>query len=402
MARVTIVQYAGDYRETFERFEAGGQSTYQAQRYSVNFVAGLAARHEQVAVICSQTAEPYDEVLGNGVRAIGMGFQGPVEERRYVDCIASTKPTHLVATTPYRPMLAWAIANRVPTIAVLADSFDGRRLRDRYRNYLLKRQLNDPLIDWVGNHGLNACLSLLDIGVSPQKVVPWDWPPSFRPEEREPRTREPGPLRLTYVGGVLAAKGVGDLLDAIALLRQRGVGVTAVINGPDAGGAMAAHAASLSLGDAVTFAGPIPNEAVPAAMRDADAVVVPSRHEYPEGLPLTIYEALSARTPILASDHPMFKGALVHNESAIVFRASDPASMAAAIEELGNDSARYAALSEATAAAWQRLQLPVVWGELVGRWLDGGDEGRRWIGDHAIASGRYDERLAERRLARKG
>jgi len=41
-------------------------------------------------------------------------------------------------------------------------------------------------------------------------------------------------------------------------------------------------------------------------MRSADAIVIPSRHEYPEGLPLTIYEALAARTPIVASDHQCF------------------------------------------------------------------------------------------------
>jgi hypothetical protein len=42
--RLTIVQYAGDYREAWERFEAGGKATYQAQRYSVGFVAELARR----------------------------------------------------------------------------------------------------------------------------------------------------------------------------------------------------------------------------------------------------------------------------------------------------------------------------------------------------------------------
>ena len=41
--RLTIVQYAGDYREAFERFERGGRATYQAQRYSVGFVGSLAA-----------------------------------------------------------------------------------------------------------------------------------------------------------------------------------------------------------------------------------------------------------------------------------------------------------------------------------------------------------------------
>ena len=73
--RLTIVQYAGDYRETWERLEGGGKATYQAQRYSIAFVAGLAAKLEQVAVISAVTEDAYDVVLPNGVRAIGAGLK---------------------------------------------------------------------------------------------------------------------------------------------------------------------------------------------------------------------------------------------------------------------------------------------------------------------------------------
>ena len=41
-----------------------------------------------------------------------------------------------------------------------------------------------------------------------------------------------------------------------------------------------------------------------------DIVIVPSRHDYPEGLPMTIYEALAMRTPLVVSDHPMIKAGL--------------------------------------------------------------------------------------------
>src|SRR6185436_4985731 len=73
--RLTIVQYAGDYREAWERFEAGGKANYQAQRYSVGFVGSLAHQLEQVAVICALTDEPYDVILPNNVRAIGAGLK---------------------------------------------------------------------------------------------------------------------------------------------------------------------------------------------------------------------------------------------------------------------------------------------------------------------------------------
>jgi hypothetical protein len=72
--RLTIVQYAGDYREAFNRLRRGGKQTYQAQLYSVDFVGEIAKRVEDLTVICALTEEAYDGILPNGVRAIGGGF----------------------------------------------------------------------------------------------------------------------------------------------------------------------------------------------------------------------------------------------------------------------------------------------------------------------------------------
>jgi glycosyltransferase involved in cell wall biosynthesis len=43
--------------------------------------------------------------------------------------------------------------------------------------------------------------------------------------------------------------------------------------------------------------GVIAAEPVLDEMRNSDAVVVPSRHDYSEGLPNTIFEALASRSP---------------------------------------------------------------------------------------------------------
>jgi glycosyltransferase involved in cell wall biosynthesis len=148
----------------------------------------------------------------------------------------------------------------------------------------------------------------------------------------------------------------------------------------------------------VRFAGLVPNEDVPVAMREADAVVIPSRHEYPEGLPLTIYEALAARTPIIASDHPMFRGALNQEQSALVFSAGDAEALAAAIERLSEDQQLYAQLSANSEAAWTALQLPVSWGSLLEKWLSGSAEDQDWLRAHRLPSGIYDRQIADRRL----
>jgi glycosyltransferase involved in cell wall biosynthesis len=399
--RLTIIQYAGDYREAFDRFARGGKETYHAQRYSVNLVGLLAQRLEQVAVVCALSETRYDVVLDNGVRAIGAGLQHGFHSSEVVPDLVKTRPTRLSLTTPMVPILKWANENRIRTIVPLADSFQKRGLRNALRNRRLAYYLNRPFVEWVGNHGINACLSLLDIGVTPDKIVPWDWPASHRPSDYTSRSL-PGELtrKLLYVGSVTEEKGVGDLLQAIARLWQRDFNIRLSIIGRDPDGSMIGLARSLGISDVVDFVGVVPNDDVPVAMRAADVVVIPSRHEYPEGLPLTIYEALAARTPIIASDHPMFRGVLVDGETAIIFPAGEIDALAAAITKLLRDAALYNSLSLSAEAAWNRIQLPVSMGNFLEAWISDSPAEVEWLREHSLMSGYYNERISERRKTR--
>ena len=181
--RLTFVQYGGDYREAWERFESGGKATYQAQRYSVNFVGSLANRSGQVSVICGATDIAYDVVLPNKVRAIGAGLGQRLRPADLVPIVRNTNPDLLILVTPLIPILRWAHANQVRTLATLADSFDSGGFRNRLHYRRLARELNHPSVEWIGNHGIGACLSLVKIGVRKDKIVPWDWPPSHRPSD---------------------------------------------------------------------------------------------------------------------------------------------------------------------------------------------------------------------------
>jgi len=396
--RLTFVQYAGDYREAFERFDRGGKSTYQAQRYSVGFVGSLASRLEQVTVICAISDGAYDVTLSNKVRAIGAGLKPGFDARNLVQTVEEAAPDHLCLTSPMVPLLRWARRNRIRTLPVLADSFAQSGLLTAIRQRFLAHELNRPEIEVVANHGVNACLSLTNIGVAPEKIIPWDWPPSYRPTEHAPRKLERAkPPRLVYVGMVSEAKGVSDLLRALAKLKEDGFHAALTIIGPDTDGNMSELASRLGLDQLVHFTGVLANEDVPAAMRGSDIVIIPSRHEYPEGLPLTIYEALAARTPIIASDHPMFGCALVDGKSALTFRAADAEDLAAAIRRLSSDAELYEQISLNSEQAWQALQLHVTWGELIERWLSNTAEDRAWLSERNLRSGLYDKQIAARR-----
>ena len=100
--RVVFLQYGGDYREAVQRIKATGQTTYYAQRHSIDVVAALVGRCEMVAVVCVLTSEPDDEVLGSGVRAIGAGMSSPVDQNKLVSLIAELNPDHLILRTPLR------------------------------------------------------------------------------------------------------------------------------------------------------------------------------------------------------------------------------------------------------------------------------------------------------------
>jgi glycosyltransferase involved in cell wall biosynthesis len=134
----------------------------------------------------------------------------------------------------------------------------------------------------------------------------------------------------------------------------------------------------------------VPNEQIVTLMREASAVIIPSRHTYAEGLPMTIYEGLCSRTPIVASDHPMFRGRLVNDESALIFHAADANDLATKIQNLFTDSALYQRLSQFSAEAWERIQIPVKFGELLSRWVADSPENRAWLHSYRLASGRYN------------
>jgi glycosyltransferase involved in cell wall biosynthesis len=390
--RLAIVQYAGDYREAEQRIRLSGAETYYAQKYSVDAVAALSSRCASVSVICGLTAQPYNEVLENGVRAIGAGFTSTVHEDRIVELVAQEKPDHLIIRTPMRGLFKWAKANNARAIGVFADSFAGKGLKDRIKGHLWAQSLNHKSVDWVFNHGLNSCLSLQQIGVDPGKVIPWDWPAMVEPDP-EPRTLSHEKTHsLLYVGLVTEAKGILDVLNAVAQLTSEGSSVQLKVIGGGEIDHFKQVSKSLKIDHRVEFLGLLPHERVQKYMRAVDLIVVPSRHEYAEGLPMTIYESLCSRTPLVASDHPMFRQNLTHEVESLIFPAGDSKALAGNIHRVLNDTQLYERLSRASADSWKRLQLPVKWEEAIVRWLFDPPARESWLYRHRLSSGIYPQR----------
>ncbi len=390
--RLLIIQYGGDYREAFERLANGGAETYYAQKYSVDAVAEIGKQIGEVATLCCMTDKPYNQLLEKGVRAIGAGFNGELNVKKLIKFIEDYHPTHLVVRTPIREVFRWAIHNSVPTLALFAESIPTKKVRNKVRNYLLRQLLNNDGIQWIGSYGIDSSRVLQDIGVQSDKIIPWSFIVTETPESLSPKTlpAQAKSWQLFYIGSMIEAKGVGDILEAIAKLKANNFPIKLKIAGNDKTGFFANKVKQLQIEDCVEFLGIVPNKTVVPLMRESDLVLVPSRHEFPEGFPLAITHALCARTPIIASDHPMFINKLKDGISAKIFPAGNSVALAESIEKLLSDSDLYHNLSIASYETWKSLQVPVKFADLINRWLHDSPENEQWLIEHRLSSGRYN------------
>lgn len=105
--------------------------------------------------------------------------------------------------------------------------------------------------------------------------------------------------RLLTVGRLVPEKGAPVLLEALALLRERGLRprTTLVGAGPLAE-SLADQVARLGQSDEVVLAGPIGQDDLPSLYRQVDAFVLPS---FSEGLPVVLMEAMASGLPVVTT-----------------------------------------------------------------------------------------------------
>lgn len=372
--KLTILQM-GDYADAFERFAAGGEETYYAQKYTVDFVGALAATDgvDKVTIISAEKYAP-ERTMANGVNTVGIELFPEAEKPRYqalCQLLDQIETSHLVIAMPLLPILQWALGKDLKILPLLADSFADKGLRQWLRHKRLARLLNDPRIGFVANHNIAASLDLQRIGVHADKILPFDWPAELSPEDYPPKEAidRSSPLRLLYVGAISQAKGAGDAIEAVAALTGDQIDCQLSLIGGGEIENFRAMAARKGLGDRVEFAGLLSHPQVITAMRQADIVLVPSRPEYPEGLPMTLYEAMCVRTPLVTSDHPMFKLRIRDGENALIFKAGDATAMAAAIRRLMEQPGLYPRISQQQAAAADGYLCPLKWHDLLSGFL---------------------------------
>jgi glycosyltransferase involved in cell wall biosynthesis len=143
-----------------------------------------------------------------------------------------------------------------------------------------------------------------------------------------------------YVGLVSEAKGVWILLDAMALLRDRGVDARAVVVGEfaseQAEAAWTERVRARNLEDRVRHTGRLVGDAKWQELKQADVFCFPSHYEN-EALPIAIIEALQFGLPVVGSDWRGIPHMVEDGVNGFVVPPHDAASVADRLARLASD-----------------------------------------------------------------
>jgi glycosyltransferase involved in cell wall biosynthesis len=179
--------------------------------------------------------------------------------------------------------------------------------------------------------------------------IPWP----VRPPPAGYERRRAGQPVVVAAGRLSPEKGLDVLIDAIDLLRRRGIVLRARLigEGPERK-ALESRAFNTGVADLVDIVGWRPGEDVDREMAAAWAVVAPSRWAEPLGL--SALEAIVRGVPAVGSETGGYAETIEPGLTGLLARNGDAQSWAAALEEIATDSAFPGGLVNPSAAARAR------------------------------------------------
>ena len=233
------------------------------------------------------------------------------------------------------------------TIAMIASavggvpwSFTVHRWDIREDNLLRCKADSAAFVRAISADGLGDLRRKVEGTATPTKLIHMGVAIPPRPPAQAAR-REGEPLRVLVPANLLEVKGHRHLLEAVAMLRSRGVAVrvTCAGRGPLAG-ALAAQIAALDLQGACMLVGQLSHaELLRRLASDWDAVVMPSV-ETPsgekEGIPVSLLEAMSYGLPVVGTSVGGI-AELLGDGSGLLVPPADPRRLAEALETLAAD-----------------------------------------------------------------
>ena len=172
-------------------------------------------------------------------------------------------------------------------------------------------------------------------------------------------TDESTPGRIMAVGRLVEKKGFAVLVDACAILRDRGLDFDCrIIGDGPLQGALQGQIEALDLTGQVTLAGPMPQEKLAAELGTAaiaalPCVITPDGDR--DGLPTVLLEAMGKAIPVVTTTVTGGPEIVAEGETGLLCAPGDPVSLADALEVLILDPDRARAMGLAGRRRAERL-----------------------------------------------
>ncbi len=161
----------------------------------------------------------------------------------------------------------------------------------------------------------------------------------------------PPPLRIACVARLIEKKGIGVLIDACRVLRDRGVDFRCELVGAGEGRERFERQAEVAgLGERFSFLGARVQDDVIALYRRSHVFALPclvAEDGDRDGLPVAIVEALACGLPVVTTAVTGIPEAVSNDGNGFIVPERDAEAVAAAIERLANDGALRARLGSA-------------------------------------------------------
>ncbi len=157
------------------------------------------------------------------------------------------------------------------------------------------------------------------------------------------------PPEILAIGRLVEKKGFRYLIDACALLQQKGVHFRCRIIGMgELRQALAQQIAEQDLQDLIELTGPVPQNEIRAAIQSAAVFAAPcvvAADGNRDGLPTVLLEAMALGTPCISTNVTGIPEVIIHQQTGYRVPQYDPPALAAAIEDLLADGTKRETLS---------------------------------------------------------
>jgi glycosyltransferase involved in cell wall biosynthesis len=293
----------------------------------VDYCQGLSARGHRITAIAQPGAAVLPELAALGVEVITLrnrNMWDPFARFRLRRIMRRLAPDVVIGHGIRAFTLGRSATNGICPMVGVTHNYSTRRLQSADAVFAITRALRERVISqWVEASHVYAVPNMVRVGALPA-----------RPARRTPPV-------IGTMGRFVHKKGFHVFIDALAILRQRGLAFTAVIGGQgDEEKALRALAEEKQLGDSLRFIGWVGDKA--RFFSEIDLFCLPSLHE-PFGI--VLLEAFAHGVPVVSTNSEGPTDIIAPEKDALLVEKDNALALADALERLLRDEEQARALA---------------------------------------------------------